>query len=223
MKKLFLIICYLLLFFTYSPTQNKFRLTMGSTISYFLNAENSSPKLGLAIGISKKFYLYKKFSLYTGLGFASRGAILKNRTIAPYAADPTDAYYQDIHGMLGYLEVPAAIQYEIAVSKKIKIKAFIGPIFTFPVMDLTHFDKKEFFNVYIPGESDIFDYDFWLEQDSGFNNNITKTGLAFGLRFIYKKYALELRYVLDNRDVFHFKNLSEVHQKMNSIYFLISF
>ena len=223
MKNLLFVFCSLLLFFNPSYAQGKIRLAIGPTISYFLNTEDTRPKVGISIGIVKDFHLYNKFLLSAGIGFASRGAILENRTIAPYASQPKDAFYQNIHCMLGYIEIPTTIQYEISDLKKIKFKPFIGPIFTFPVVDLTHFEKMKFFNVYTPGQSNILDYDFWFEQESVFRNNITKVGFTFGLRISYKKYNIELYYVLDNRDVFYFNNLSEIHKKMNSIYFLISF
>lgn len=223
MRKLPYVIFLFLLLTNHSHAQGKIRLAIGPTISYFPSAENTSPKVGISIGIVKDFHLYDKFLLASGIGFASRGAILENRTIAPYASQPTDAYYQDIHGTLGYIEIPANIQYEIPYSKEIKFKPFIGPTFTFPVIDLTHFEKREFFNVYTPSQSNLLDYDFWFEQESVFNNNVTKVGFNFGFQIRYQNYGLEFRYVLDGRKVYHFDSLSEVSYKMHSMYVLISF
>lgn len=223
MRKLPYVIFLFLLLTNLSHAQGKILLAIGPTISYFPSAENTRPKVGISIGIVKDFHLYDKFLLSSGIGFASRGAILENRTIAPYASQPTDAYYQDIHGMLCYIEIPANIQYEIPYSKEIKFKPFIGPIFTFPILDLTHFKKNKFYKNYIPHQSDKSLYDHDFEQESVFNNNVTKVGFNFGFQIRYQNYGLEFRYVLDGRKVYHFDSLSEVSYKMHSMYVLISF
>lgn len=131
------------MFFNCSTAQSKFRFTIGPTISYFLDAENSSPKIGLAIGFKKDFNLYQKLGLSAGINFASRGAILENRTIAPYSGEPSEeAFYWDIHGMIGYLEIPLIIQYAIPVTQKVKLTPLLGPVFSFRIKDLTHFEKS---------------------------------------------------------------------------------
>ena len=105
-------------------------------------------------------------------------------------------------------------------------------MFTFPVVDLTRFEKREFFNVYTPSQSNLLNYDFWFEEDSGHKSYIeagllslkaTTAGFNFGFQIGYKKYALEVRYVLDGRNVYQFDSLSEVRYKMHSMYVLIYF
>ena len=134
--------------------------------------------------------------------------------------------------MLGYIEIPVNIKYEIPYSKTIMFNPFVGPIFTFGVVDLTHFDKKELFNVYTPGQSNLSNYDFWFEEGSGHEGfaeagilsiKAATAGLNLGFQIGFKKYDLEFRYVLDGRKVYHLENLSEVHYSMHSIYFLFSF
>lgn len=224
MKKLFFTFFFLLLFFNFSIAQSKFRFTIGPTISYFLNAENSSPKIGLAIGFRKDFHLYKRLALSTGVNFASRGAILENRTIAPYSGEPSEeAFYWDIHGMIGYLEFPIVIQYAIQVTQKAKLIPLLGPVLSIPIKDLSHFEKKEFFNIYIRGQSNPIDYDFNFGPESVFLNNYLKIPFTFGFHVVYKKLDFEIRYILDNRETYHFDSLSEVHYKIHSLYFLVSF
>jgi len=123
MKKLFLIFSVLTFLFNYSPAQSKFQFMIDPTISYFLDAKNSSPRIGLAIGFRKDFRLYKRLALSAGINFASRGAILENRTIAPYSSEPSEeVFYWDIHGMIGYLEIPLIIQYTIPLTQKVKLR-----------------------------------------------------------------------------------------------------
>lgn len=223
MKRLFLILCFLLLGHSYSFAQGKFNISLGPTVSYFLEAKNAKPKVGIVLGINREFHLYKKFSFSAGVSFASRGAMLQNRTIAPYVSEPTDAFYQDIHGMIIYLEFPLLVHYEVPISKRITIMPIIGPALTYAISDLSHFEKKRFFKVRIPGEG-LSDYDFWAEQESTFRHNLESVLLInFGIQFQYSRYAIEIRYVMDNRDSYYFDSLAEVHNEMNSLYFLISF
>lgn len=228
MNWLYFILFFLLSGYNYSSANGTFHSGIGPTVSYFLDAENAKPKIGITFGFNRDFHLYKKFSLSAGMSFASRGAILKNRTIAPYATQPTEAFYHDIHGMIGYLEFPVLFQYEIPVSKKVKIKPLLGPVLSFPMIDLSHFEKGQFFSVKIPGEGGT-DYDFSFEQESVFGNNFNKNNLSkiiilnFAIQLRYSNYIFEIMYIMDNREKYHFKNLSEVNHKMNSIYFLISF
>jgi hypothetical protein len=169
-----------------------------------------------------------KIFLSVGTGLSSRGAILENRTIAPYVTQPTDAFYWDIHGMIGYLEFPVLAQYKIFISKKIKIMPILGLVFSFPVKDLSHFEKKQFFKVKVPGQG-LSEYDYWFEQESGFGDNLNIKNVSkivvlnFGIQIQYSRYIFDIRYIMDNRNTYHLDSLSDVSYKMHSVYFLISF
>lgn len=224
MKKLLIVICWLLLLTILSYAQGNIRLIIGPTFSYFMNAENTHPKIGISVGIMKDFRLYNKFLLSAGIGFSSRGSILENRTIEPYAPEPfEETYYYDIHGMIGYLEFPVTIQYAISISQKIKLRPLFGAAVSFAIKDFSHFEEKQLFRVYDPTQSDLSDYDFDFEQESRFLGIIPKLPLTFGFRVDYEKLGFEIRYILDNRDTYHFGRLSEVHHKMHSFYFLVCF
>lgn len=222
MKRLFLV-CLLFLVFSSLHAENKFRFVIGPTVSYFLDAENTKPKVGLAIGVRKDFQLHRKLALSTGANFASRGAVLENRAVRPYASQPTEAFYQDIHGMGGYIELPILIEYEIPITRKFNIKPTLGPAISIPAKDLSHFERREFLDIYVPQQSDPSEYDFSFEQESGFGVSHISIVLNFAIQLQYLRYILEIGYVRDSRETYHFKNLSEVNNRMHSIYFTISF
>ncbi|MEJ2637370.1 MAG: outer membrane beta-barrel protein [Calditrichia bacterium] len=224
MRKTLPILLFLLLYSIHSPAKNGLHFAGGPTISYFLSAENSTPRIGIAFGLIKDFQVYRRLGLSAGVNFASRGAILKQRTIKPYEPEAFEGtYYQNIQGMIGYLGFPVMIQYAIPLTSKIQLQPQFGAVISFPVKDFSRFEEKDLFSLYDPAQSDLISYDFNYEQEAHSFGIIPQIPMTFGLRVDYEKFGFEIRYILDMRDTYHFGRLSDVHYKMHSIYFLVLF
>ncbi len=223
MKELYYLFLSLLLLLNPSFSKNKFYFFAGSTISYFLNAENSKPQIGISFGICKSFHIYKNYYITGELSYSTRGAILENRTIAPYTVEPTEAYYWDIHGMIGFLEIPVEFQYEYSISNNIKVIPFAGPTILIPMHDFTKLDKRNFFEIYYPDQTDNLKYDLSFEEGPTLRGNVFKMGLMIGLGINYKKVVLAVKYLLDRRPVYYFDKLSEIRHRINSFYILFYF
>ena len=72
----------LLLLVGVSAVRGESWLSVGSTVSYFTDARDAKPKVGLFVGFRWEHHLWRKFSFSYGVDFASRGVILKNRSMA---------------------------------------------------------------------------------------------------------------------------------------------
>ena len=221
MKKLQVYLFVFLLSFNVF-SQSNWELKGGPNYTYFVDAINSSPKIGFTLGLSRKFNLYKKLSLSAEADFTLKGAILEKRKIEPYAGnlEKQNAYSWDIHGSIGFFEIPVFIDYSFPVNNRINFSILIGPTYSIPLIDFSKFKKIEFIEEYDPNNPSNTVYDYGYLQESGFGNNTSTFLLNFGFDISYDTYFFEFRYVLDKRDVYHFSNLSAVHKRMNSFQIL---
>ncbi len=202
--------------------QSNWELKSGLNYTNFIDAINSSPKLGFTLGMSRKFKLYNKFSISAEADFALKGAILEKRKIEPYAGnlEKQDAYSWDIHGYIGFIEIPVLIDYSFPVNNRINFSIFIGPTYSIPLIDFSKFKKIDFIEEYDPNNPSGTDYDYGYWQESGFGNNTSSLLLNLGFDISYDTYIFECRYVLDKRDIYYFSNLSTVYESMNTFQFL---
>lgn len=225
MKNILLTLLFLSISSLNGFSQSNWSLKGGLTSSYFTNAENSSPGLGLVLGVSRKFSLKENFSINGGINFATRGAILKNRSIAPYTDGviKLDAYSWDIHLKLGFIEIPVLFQYSVPLNNKTNLIFFTGTSFSIPILDFTKLEKKEYIEEYDPNNPSGREYDYYFgdgEKTFTLVSNTPKFIFNFGCKISYSDYFIELRYILDTSGVYRIDNISGVHHKMNSIYIL---
>ena len=221
MKKLLLILLFVFLLSFKAFPQNKWEIKGGLNYTNFVSVKNSSPKIGYTLGIARKIKIYNNFSFSGEVDFVSKCAILKNRKISPYTeVDEQDAYSWDIHGSIGYLEFPILIKYSFPIYKRYNLTLFMGPSYSIPIIDFTKFEKREFLEVYNPDNPSGMVYDYGFGQESGFGNNTTSFIFNFGFDLSYLNYFFELRYVLDNREIYNFSNLSEVYAKVSTFQIL---
>ena len=221
MRKILLIFIFLSVFSLNGFSQSNWRLKGGLTLSYFTDADNSSPGLGLMLGLSRKFILKNNFSICGEVNFATRGAILENRSISPYTSETEYAYTWDIHGTIGYIDIPILVQHTSLLKNKTNLTFYIGPSFSIAILDFTKFEKRDFIEIYDWNNPSKIEYDYAFQEESTFGNNFIGFSLDFGIDLSFTNYLIELRYVVDTRNVYYFKDLSEVNHKMNSIYILI--
>ncbi len=218
MNKLLLSFSFLFLLIFNAYPQNSWEIKGGINYAYFVNVKNYSPKIGYTLGIARKINLYNNFSVSGEVDFVSKGAILKNRKISPYTeVDEQDAYSWDIHGSIGYLELPILIKYSFPIYKRYNLILFMGPSYSIPIIDFTKFKKREFLEVYDPKNPSGMVYDYDFNQESGFGNNTSSFIFNFGFDISYLNYFFELKYVLDNRVIYNFSNLSEIHAKLSTL------
>ena len=225
MKNMLLTLLFISIFSLNGFSQSNWSLKGGLTSSYFTNAENSSPNIGFTLGIARKFTLKNNFSICGEVDFAIRNATLKDRAIMPYERyDKSDAYLWDIQVKIGFIDIPVLFQYSLQLNNKTNLVFFAGPSISIPILDFSELEKKEFYEEYDPNNPSGREYDFWFgdgEKNSAFWSNDTKIIYNFGFDFSYLNYIIELRYVLDKRNVYRIDNISEIHNEINSIYLYI--
>ena len=152
MRKFNILLFLFSLFALKAFSQSNWEIKGGVNYTYFDNVESSSPKIGLALGMARTFKSKTNFSFSVGAGFVSRGAILEKRAIEPYPGnlDKQNAYSWDIHGFIGYLELPLFIKYSFPINSKYGLTLFMGPSYSIPLLDLTKFKERKFIEVYDP-------------------------------------------------------------------------
>jgi len=219
-KKISLCFLFLFVFSIKAFSQNKWEIKGGPNYTYFDDAKSSSPKVGLSLGVARIFKLNNYFSISGEVNFVTKGAILEQRAVIPYAVEKQNSYSWDIHGFIGYLELPLFIEYSFPISNIYELTLFMGPSYSIPMLDFTKFNKKDFIEVYDPNNPSGMNYDYNFEQESGFGNNTSRFIFNLGFDVSFTNYFIELRYVLDNREFYNFNNLSEVSEKLNSFYIL---
>ena len=225
MKKYTVVLIPFLFLNTFIFASNQIFIKAGPNISYFLDAKNSSAMMGYALSINKEFTLFKELATSVGLGYAQRGAKLNNRRIEPYlSSEPKDAYYWDIEGYIGYLELPILLGYKYYPVKQILILPLVGVTFSYPKIDDTKIIKRKFYRVDDPDDPyDSIYYDYGFEQESGFGNNKWETIYNAGVRIQYRRMGLEFNYQINNKDVYNFSNVSKIYYKIYSVYCQIIF
>jgi hypothetical protein len=224
MKKAIFFLSLLLLFQDDGFPQSKWQIKAGANSSYFVDAENSSSKIGYTFGIARKINIYGDLDITVELDYATKGAILHERTIRPYTTiNPMNAYSWDIHGNIGYIELPVLLSYSFPVYEEYSIGLFFGPAFSVPVKDLSEFRKVQFIEEYDPINPSTTDYDYHFAPESGFGNNTISIFYIFGLNISYTNVFIEFRYVLNNREAYYFGDLSDVNYEMNTFQLLLGF
>ncbi len=219
-----MILLILIFYSTILYAEEKYKVSFGITYSYFEKAKNAEPDLGIQFRFQRSLINIKNFSLQLGIGFATRGATLKHRSIAPYSpAFPMEAYYWDINAMIGYWEFPISLEYKLKIKKDVYFKLSGGLNYIIPQSDYSDLDKKEFIEMFDLDLDDLNKYDFWFEQDNGFGDNRSRIIQEIGLEIIYKKYGLKLLFPFDNQKGYSIKNLSEISYKMRSLYFVLTY
>jgi len=196
--------------------RGKLQLNVGPTISYFVDAENSSPLIGFSVRMQMRVLKYKNFAISTGIGYSTRGVLLKHRSIAPYAPFPMKAYFWDIYGRIGYLEMPILLQIKIPVHSKISLNISGGPALTLPWKDLSKLKRREFFDMYDLHGSDDSRFDFIFAQESTFGNNLLRFIYEIGIELQYQRYGLKFLYLINKQKEYYFDSLWGVNHKMNS-------
>ena len=159
------------------------------------------------------------------MGYSQRGAILKSRTIKPYLPqDPTESYYWDIKGMIGYLEIPIMLQYKFLLSKEVSVSPLIGIDLSYPKKDLTDLNKKKYYSIEYPAVHNYdTPYDYRFQQESTFGNNDRQIIYTIGLRFQYQRFGLELKYYLNNTNIYEFDRLDKINYRIDSFYTQLTF
>ena len=222
MGKIIFILFILILFQNNGYPQNNWQIKAGPDFSYFVNAENSSSKIGYILGIARKMDVYADLDIIVELDYTTKGAILNDRKIRPVASsDPFNAYSWDIIGNIAYVEMTVMLSYSFSVFKEYNIGLFLGPVYTMAVKDLSEFRKVEFIEEYDPLNPSTTDYDYHFEQESGFVRYNISTIYNFGLNISYSNFFFEFRYVLNNKGNYSFGTLRDVHYEINTYQFLL--
>ena len=221
MKKTILLLSLILLFQDNGFPQSKWQIKAGANSSFFVDAENSSSKIGYTLGIARKINIYGDLDITVELDYTTKGASLNDRTIMPYTTiNPMNAYSWDIHGNIGYIELPVLLSYSFSVYEEYNIGLFFGPALSVPVKELSEFREVKFIEEYDPINPSTTDYDYYFEQESGFGNNPLSIFYIFGLSISYTNVFIEFRYVLNNRETYYFGDLSDVNYEMNTFQLL---
>ncbi len=221
MKKIAVILILILV--KYSVAQHNIFIKAGSNVSWFISAENSKPIIGYTVGIDRGWNLYKKLNMELGIGYTKRGASLENQAIQPFSYRPINAYYWDIKGVIGYVDIPISFKYEFGLNRQFTISPLMGITFAIPVKDYSNFKKKRFYKLY---DSDINDweaYDYHFAQETTFGNNETRYIYELGIRLQYLRYAINIKYGFDKYKHYTFKHLESIKYKMNSFYVYFSY
>ena len=223
MKKVALIFLFSFLINSSVLSQSNWQFKAGPNYTYYSKEKNSLPKIGYLIGIAENFNIYKNLSIYGELNYTTRGAILKDRKIRPMPRDvqPQDTYTWDIHGYIGYLELPILLSSTIPFLKEYKIRLFIGPCFSSLVKDLSRCYKKSFIEYYDPLRPSKTIYEYAFLEESAFGHNNIPMIYIFGFEVLYSSYSIEFRYLLNSKDKYYFDTISSVHDKLNTFQLLI--
>jgi hypothetical protein len=153
-----------------------------------------------------------------GIGYTTRGATLENRTIQPYhIVGDIDAYYWDIQGNIGYIDIPIHLKYGFKLNRKLTLSPIIGITCSIPKKDYSKFKQIKFYKIYNSDNNDWFDYNYHFEQESGFENNSIRYIYDFGLGIQYLQYSLNIVYNFNETQEYYFKYLEAVKYKMSSI------
>lgn len=226
MKKYTAVLIPILFLNSFIFASNQIYIKAGPNVSYFLDAKNSSAMMGYALSINKEFILFKELATSVGLGYAQRGAVLKDRTISPYyTGTDADAYYWDIEGRIGYIEFPLLIIYDFNLKNYVKLNLFMGLNLSNPIQDLSRFKQNDLFMIYnaINNPNHFYLVDYHFEQESGFGNNKWEKIYNAGVRIQYRRMGLEFNYQINNKDVYNFSNVSKIYFKIYSVYCQITF
>ena len=217
MKKTILLLSLILLFQDNGFPQSKWQIKAGANSSYFVDAENSSSKIGYTLGIARKINISGDLDITVELDYTTKGAILYERTIRPFRPrDVVNIYSWDIHGNIGYIELPVLLSYSFPVYEEYNIGLFFGPALSVPVKELSEFKKVIFIEEYDPNNPGSPNYDYHLWQESVFPNNTLSIIYNFGLNISYSNFFIEFRYVLNNRGTYYFGELSDVNYEINT-------
>jgi len=222
-----IIITISLLLFNYTFAQHNIFIKAGSNVSWFLNAENSKPKIGYSFCIEKGFKLFKGIFLDVGIGYTTRGAVLENRTIQPYnpPSTYTDAFYWDIQGNIGYVDLPILLKYNYRINTKLSFNPIVGMTIAIPTNDYSTIKQKKFYKIKDARIHDYYDYDYHFEQEEGFGNNKVRYICDFGFSVNYSQFSINLLYSFDNTQEYSFDRVDTIKYNMNSmtIYFAYQF
>jgi len=217
MKKTILLLSLILLFQDNGFPQSKWQIKAGANSSYFVDVENSSSKIGYTLGIARKINISGDLDITVELDYTTKGAILYERTIRPFRPrDVVNIYSWDIHGNIGYIELPVLLSYSFPVYEEYNIGLFFGPALSVPVKELSEFKKVEFIEEYDPDNRGSTNYDYHLWDGSVFANNTLSIIYNFGLNISYTNVFIEFRYVLNNRGTYYFGELSDVNYEINT-------
>jgi Outer membrane protein beta-barrel domain len=206
-------------------SQTNWQFKAGPNYTRFNSEKDTSPKIGYMLGVAKRFNIYDDLSVYGELDFIAKGAILKDRNVRPVVGnlEPRNAYKWDISGYLGYIELPILLSYTFPFLNNYNFRLFLGPSFSIPVKDLSNFDKKNFIETVDPFNLPSTKYEYNFEEESVFGNNSIMIIYHLGFDISYSNYSVELRYILDSRNNYYFKNLSKVNDKLNTFQLLIGY
>jgi hypothetical protein len=221
MKKTIFLLSLLLLFHDNGFPQNEWQFKAGANSSYFVDAENSSSKIGYTFGIGRKINIYGELDITLELDYTTKGAILHERTIRPYRPENVvNIYSWDIHGINSYIELPVLISYSFDIWKEWTIGLVFGPALSVPVKDLSEFKRVRFVEEYDPDNLGLTTYDYHLWQESVFGNNSLSIIYNFSINISYSNVFIEFRYVLNNREIYYFGELSDIKYEMNTFQLL---
>ncbi len=209
---------FLLMFILLSSVhaKDKYRIGVGATLSYFVNAENSAPLAGYLLRAEIRLYRFRNLSIYSGIGYSVRGALLRHRTIAPSAPFPMKAYYWDIYCRIGYLDLPFSLNVSIPITSKFHIGLLFGMSFAFPLKDLSDFKRLEFFDIYELDIDNPEKYDFSFEQESTFRRNLFRKFYGMGLLFRYNLYGIKIIYHSDKLKEYYIDSMWRIPYQMRS-------
>lgn len=225
MKKI--IIGILLLLINYSIAQQNISVQAGPNLSWFVDAENSKPKIGYSLCIEKGFKLFRGIFFNVGIGYTTRGAVLEDRTIQPYNPPSTftDAFYWDIQGNIGYVDLPILLNYDYRINTKLSFNPIVGMTIAIPTNDYSTIKKKKFYKIKDARIHDYYDYDYHFEQEEGFGNNKVRYIYDFGFGINYSQFSINLLYSCDKTQEYSFDRVDTVKYNMNSmaIYFAYQF
>jgi hypothetical protein len=197
--KYFLICLFILCLFSRLFSEEIWKLKGGMNFSWFESAERTKSGVGYIVELQRSLGRAGPVDLFLGLNLQSRSVVLTDRTVAYLLPDAgREIALTDIHASLAFIEIPLITGFSFD-AHYFSVFPYVGGVLSFVLADNTSLDRKKliYSNSEIP---DLYAPDFSEGIESTFGNNSTDIVLDFGIEVHFKRYLLDLRYIIDLRD-----------------------
>lgn len=227
MKQLFFVLVLSLLSATNLNAQSGFALKVGVNYSTLRNSD-ADFKRGYTFGIGKDWNIIKKVTIGSEIDYTTRGGLFNDKPIMGELYFPHDVYSNDIHIVVGYIEIPVLFKYLFPLRENITIQLYTGPSFSLPILDYSDTKDSKFLFYYDPNDPDkddkIKDIEYYWMQDSGFYSKFNLDYVYnWGVCLNWSKLIIELQYSRANKEIGYVDMVSQVHKKSHAVHLLLGF